>query len=585
MKFKKAISLFLAASAVSAAAAGLSSCGSSTSIDYDAIMAIEDPENYVYEENITIRIPVYDRAQTGQADVADNYWTQYVQENFGDKHNITVEFIAISRTDEVTKINQLMAGKKSRQPDIIFHYDYPQIITYAKSGMFQTLDDAMIQKFAPTYYEATKDLDQYTYVNGEKTFLAATRPRAYNSITVIRADWLRENGYDVPEDIVNWTVTEDEYYDMLKSFNDNKNGGPNTVAMELSLPNANFGNYAYRNYPISAHDWALYSDLSVCSLPWEPTYDQIKYNNNLVQMGLASPEWYLDTDGSTAKSNFSAGIQGTHWFYLTKDSAEINALLQNDADAELQLTPLIESDGEVKGSRSDNPFGLMTGINVNCEHPEAVLMYFEWMQNNLQVMQSGIEGLTYEMQDVGDGQEIPVLIDGYAGEERLNYNANKDMWCIVTEGRDYGDDELNAKAQVYTYAPDGFEYLIEDSYNRIKDTDHLNYIDFLFDRSIDSLADKSSTLLEIWQRAATELYNCDPSEFDSIYEKYCTEYLNSGYQEVLDEKETAYQDMKANDNLPDPLPEGIISDDEAAELYGGDGNQPLLYGTLSSAAE
>lgn len=254
MKFRKTLSMLLACASVATAAVGLTSCGNSESFDRDAVMAIEDPENYVYEENITLRIPVYDRGQTGQAPVTDNYWTKYVQENFGDKHNITVEYISIPRAQEVTKFNQLMAGKESRQPDIIFHYDYPQAITYAKSGAFQTLDEEMIKKFAPNYYEATKELEQYTYVNGERIFLAATRPRAYNSITVIRADWVKANGYTIPEDTVNWTVSQEEYYDILKSFNDNKSGGPNTIASELSLPNANFGNYAYRNYPISAHD-------------------------------------------------------------------------------------------------------------------------------------------------------------------------------------------------------------------------------------------------------------------------------------------------------------------------------------------
>lgn len=579
MKLKKILSLVVALSAMATTAVGLSGCDGNGggAVDVDAIMAIEDPENYVYEEQITLKIPVYDRGQAGLPDVTDNYWTQYVQKEFGDKHNIKVEYIAIPRAAEVTKINQLMAGKVSRQPDIIFHYDYPQCITYAKSGAFQSIDEEMLKKFAPDYYEATKDLDQYTYVNGDKVFLGATRPRAYNYITVIRKDWVEECGFEVPESSVDWVLTQEEYDEILKAFMEKKPGGPNTIALNMSLPNANFGSYGYRNYPISAHDWAIYSDLSVCALPWEPVYEQIKYNNGVVQMGVVSPEWYLDTDGKQSKQNFSAGTQGVYGMYLTKDNAEISALLQNCPDATLSLTPSIKTeDGVIKGGRADNPFGLMSGINVNCTHPEAVMMYFEWMQDNIMTMQSGIEGKTYEMQDVGDGQQVPVLIDGYTGEGMMNYNFNKDMWCVVTEGRDYGSPELNAKVQVFSYAPAGFEYLIEESYERSKDAVERDYIDFLFDRSIDSLADKGSVLLDIWQQAATELYNCDPAQFDAIYEKYCNQYYEAGYQEILDEKETAYQDMKVKGNLPDPLPNGVISDEEAAAKYGGDGNQPLF---------
>ena len=42
--------------------------------------------------------------------------------------------------------------------------------------------------------------------------------------------------------------------------------------------------------------------------------------------------------------------------------------------------------------------------------------------------------------------------------------------------------------------------------------------------------------------------------------------------------------MKANNKLPDPLPEGIISDEEAAKLYGGDGNQPNITLTAEEKA-
>ncbi|MBQ7574474.1 MAG: extracellular solute-binding protein [Clostridia bacterium] len=594
MKFRKVISMLLATASVATLTASFAGCSlgnrAPAVIDKEAVMSIENPETYVYPEQITIRIPVYDRGQTGQAPVTDNYWTDYVQKEFGDKHNINVEFVSIPRAGEVTKFNQLMAGKVSRQPDIIFHYDYPQCITYAKEGAFQTIDTDMLKKFAPDYYAATEDLDQYTYVNGEKVFLAGRRPRAYNFVSVIRRDWVEANGYTVPDNSADWVITQDEYYEILKSFNEKKNGGPNTIPMAFSLPNANFSNHAYRNYPISAHDWALFSDLSVCSLSWEPTYEQIKYNNNLCNMGLVSNEWYLDKDGKKSKEKFSSGVQGTYGFYLTKESAEITTLMQNQPNAKLSLTPSTTTENEngetnvLKGGRADNPFGLMTGINVHCQHPEAIMMYYEWLQDNILTMQNGIEGITYNMVDVGNGKQIPVLVDGYEGVERLNYNANKDMWCLVIEGRDYGDDELNRAAQVYTYAPKGYEYLIEQNYERISENDHLNYIDFLFDRSIDSLSDKGSTLLNDWQKYATDMFNCKPEELDAKYQSYVKAYLKAGYQQILDEKEAAYQDMKANNKLPDPLPEGIISDEEAAMLYGGDGNQPNITLTAEEKA-
>ncbi len=585
MKFRKIISTIAAVSALAATAAGLGGCSlgnrAPAVIDTEALLKIEDPENYVYDERITLKIPVYDRGQSGLPPVTDNYWTQLVQKEFGDKHNIEVKFISIPRAGEVTKFNQLMAGKVKNQPDILFHYDYPQVITYAKQGAFQTIDERLIEHFAPDYYENTKDLEEYTYVNGERKLLGGTRPKAYNFVSVIRKDWVEAAGYKAPqtaEEEADWEMTEDEYFDMLQKFKTMQVGGADTIPLAFSLPNANFSNHGYRDYPLTAKDWALYADLSVASLTWEPTYKQLKYDWELNQKGLISSEWNIDQSGDTSKQNFVSGKQGTYGFYLTKSNDVLGALTDLVSDADVVLAPSVKSleedTGEyiVKGGRSDNPFGLMSGINVHCEHPEAVLMYFEWLQDNLELMQYGIEGQNYKLEkftmDNGETFDIKVIDDSYQGESRFNYNSNKDMWCLVTEGRvgDTPDEDL--AIAIYTYAPKGYEHLIEANYIRTQRGDYRNYIDFLFDRSIDSLADKSATLLEDFRQAATDCINAKTEkEFDDAYKTWCKRYLDDGYQEILDEKTAAYEDMKKNDKLAEELPYGIRPDDDDNKRY------------------
>ena len=54
-----------------------------------------------FAENVTLQVPVYDRGVEGIPDVVNNYWTQWIQENFGDKYNITVEFEPIPRTNQM----------------------------------------------------------------------------------------------------------------------------------------------------------------------------------------------------------------------------------------------------------------------------------------------------------------------------------------------------------------------------------------------------------------------------------------------------------------------------------------------------
>lgn len=581
MKFRNIIASIAALSSIAAVTTGLAGCSlgnrAPAVIDNEALLKVENPDTYKYpDDGVTIRIPVYDRGQSGLPPVTDNYWTHYVQDEMKKLHNINVEYVSIPRQGEVTKFNQLMAGKVSKQPDIIFHYDYPQIVTYAKNGAFQNIDERVLKHYAPDYYEATKGSEEYTYLNGEKKFLGSTRPKAYNFITVIRKDWVEKCGYAVPnnaQEEADWTLDEDIYFEMLQAFKDNQCGGSGTIPLGMSLPNANFGNHGYRDYPLSAEDWALYSDLSVASLTWEPTYKQLKYNYNLRQKGLVSSEWYIDQNGETSKQNFISGKQGVYGFYLTKSNDVLGALKELVPESEVLLVPTVkaldEESGEfiIKGGRADNPFGIMSGINVHCEHPEAVMMYFEWMQDNLDIMQYGIEGQNYTMEKytMADGTtyDIKAIDDQYKGESMFNYNSNKDMWCLVTEGRVGKTPAEDLAIAVYTYAPKGYEHLIEASYMRAKAGDFRNYIDFLFDRSIDSLAGKSATLLQDFRQAATDCINAkDDAEFDKLYEKWCKQYLEDGYQEILDEKKAAYEDMKASGALQEELPYGIKPDDD-----------------------
>lgn len=525
MKLKRMVAMAVAAvTAVSL----LASCGGKGSKVDTSKLTGPKP----YDEQIELKIPVYDRGMQGQADVDNNYWTQYVQKEFGDKYNIKMTFVPITRKEDVTVFNQLLAA--GEQPDILFSYDYPTIISYYSRGAFQPIDEDVLKLYAPTFYENTKDLQKYAKMDDELYFLTATRPVAYNWVNVVRTDWLKKAGLEMPK-------TREEYVNMLRKFKELKLGGEGTIPQTQSLYNAYFGNYYSRPYPLDEKDNALYSDITVASLTWEPTKKELQYLNSLNSEGLISPEWYLDKDGKQMQSDFVSGKAGVYGFYLSQNPPVLQTLVQNAPDATVAVLPPFEESDAAKSGRADWPFGMVSGISSECKHPEAVMMYFEWLSQpeNLFVMQNGIEGVTYNMED-----DIPVLIDGYTGADRLNYNSNKDMWCLVTEGKDYGSDEKNLKVQKKTYAPAGYEDLIQQSYDNYKATEKYKYTDFLFDRSIDSLSQFGETLKSKWEVIQVDLINCKPDEFDAKYDAACKEYLSSGYQQVLDEKQKAYDAMK-----------------------------------------
>lgn len=75
---------------------------SAASTDAGASTAVAGIDGWeAFADNVTLQIPVYDRGSSGNgcSDVENNYWTNWVQENFGDKYNITVEYVGITRCE------------------------------------------------------------------------------------------------------------------------------------------------------------------------------------------------------------------------------------------------------------------------------------------------------------------------------------------------------------------------------------------------------------------------------------------------------------------------------------------------------
>ena len=152
-----------------------------------------------FAENVSITIPVYDRGQAGVPNVESNYWTKWIQENFGDKYNVTVNYVAIPRSDVMTKYSMLAAANEL--PTVLMEYDYPKVTQWAADGYLTTFSMDDFAAVVPTYYQrmVTNNQLTYTQINGETYFVAAYRPyydTSYTFQTFVRKDWLDQIGYD-----------------------------------------------------------------------------------------------------------------------------------------------------------------------------------------------------------------------------------------------------------------------------------------------------------------------------------------------------------------------------------------------------
>ncbi|WP_313071446.1 extracellular solute-binding protein [Lacrimispora sp.] len=480
-----------------------------------------------FPEKVTIKIPVYDRGFEGW-DPVNNYYTRWIQKEFGDKYNVTVQYVAINRQKEIADYMQMIAAGNA--PDIIYHYDMPQAVNYNAEGAMQELNLEEMKYYAPDYFKKTeKTIDTYGKLDEKNTFFFAERnPIYYNWVTLIRQDWLDQVGKEKP-------TTREELVEAAKAW---KTAGLGKLGAQIVNKSYTY-EYPFIGSSPDKKDLNKYLDLNVAPLTWSVTKDYLKAMNQDFNDGILDPEFYLNADDAAWKADFVAGNVGTYSFYISANTDVINSLKANDPKAEVSV--ISPSAQAPKGSHpyyyKYPPYGMVMGINSKTDEKQraAVWMFLNWMSQpkNLFFLQNGAEGINYTL----DTDGIAVPVKDFKGESKLSNNNNKDYWCLVTEMTDYGNDEKNLKANTRLLAPAGYEDLVTQSYDYAKEVEQYGLISPIFTKSIESTGEYAADLTAMWQEFYVDMITCKPEELDAKYEKYSKEYLDNGYQEILDEKQ------------------------------------------------
>lgn len=487
-----------------------------------------------FEETVTIQIPIYDRAFANW-NVTDNYYTRWIQQEFGKKYNVNVEFVAISKSNQTSDYMQLLAAGSA--PDIIIQYDMPKQLAYFDEGAFQPLDLEEIAYYAPTYWENMQDVvKNYGAIDGEYYFFFADRPGNVDNIPLIRQDWLDAVGMDMPQSL-------EELYAVLEAWKEAGlgNGGG------LLEQNAIHMYMAFRDWPVDDHDQVLYSDVSVAPLPFDAMHDYLKSLNYRYNNGLIDKEFYLNIDETAIQQDFISGASGILWRWAMAGSSTLfESLKKNNPDAEVAVLPqaALTPEGNKPQKQGNQRFGLIQGINQDTTDEErvAIWMYLEWMsqKENLMYLQNGIEGETYTINEKG----LPMKITDYDGEAKLSENNNKDYWCMVTENVKYDDLETEKAAAMLNNIPEGYSYLVEQAYEEYESRKEYVNRDPLFTTVISSISEYQADLNEKWKELHVKCVMASEDEFEDTYKKACEEYLNAGYQKILDEKQAAFDNGK-----------------------------------------
>ena len=91
--------------------------------------------------------------------------------------------------------------------------------------------------------------------------------------------------------------------------------------------------------------------------------------------------------------------------------------------------------------------------------------------------------------------------------------------------------------------PQDFTQALIDNYYELKKIADagMAYSDPVFAVAIESESEYSASLLALYQEYYAKLVKCDPAEFDALFAQFSQEFLDAGYQEIMDERLAAFE--------------------------------------------
>ncbi|MBW7456470.1 extracellular solute-binding protein [Paenibacillus sepulcri] len=491
------------------------------------------------KERVTLKVEVFDRGNSpAGTTITDNYMTNYIQENFGDPNNIDMEFVPVPRSEEVEKLNVLMASG-SNVPDIVFTYDPNTFNRYAKQDGLTDVGP-LLDEHAPNLkaFLGEEVLD-YGQFQGTQFAVPAKRSNVGKYASFVRQDWLDKLNMPVPQ-------TTEELYETLKAFKEKDPGGTGgqVIPLGMTIASAQYEPLIWSFIkPVSEEEkYTLTQQLGSNDYPTLlPGFKEaLQFMNKLYNEGLMSKDFGLDKDKKKLNEDVSTGKIG---FFSEDDinpfyeNGSYDTLQKNVPGAVLASVDVYTNEEGKHAKPMYAPNGLYIMIPKTSDRSAEAIKYLEWMamSDNLFKLQNGIEGENYTMVD-----DIPVAVEN-PSEEAINRLYNVGDMVIISNGKQLGSMEKNLKARALQM-PQKFQDQVEAA-QKIANSDVLTPV--LMDRPIEAQTKYGTTLLDKFNEVIVKTTMAKPEQFDSVFETMLKDYMAGGGQAILDERTAVYKEMQA----------------------------------------
>lgn len=475
-------------------------------------------------EPVTLTVEVFDRATTGQTPVDNNYWTQWIQKEFGDPNNVTMQFVVCPRTKELDTLNAWMAGGTA--PDISLTYNIDAVYNFFSQGGLTDLTASLETYGQNLQTYLGEDTLAYGVFDGQQVTIPAKRVMQARAGAFIRKDWLDILGLPLPE-------TTEEFYAALTAF---KTENPGKVDKVVPFSLTNDAAWCFQGFIESYIETTDERELYIYQQVTTPgTKEAARFLNKMYNESLISPEFALDKDGKTLDADVTRGAAGSYQmnydFAMRAVPGHIDNLVATIPTAELvPFDPYTNKYTDKHTKQLYDPTGIRMIVPTYSKNADTVVKYLDWMASEdvLFFLQYGEEGTGYTMVD-----GIP-KVNAVEGDKMFPSLQNID-YTLIVNGIDLGDQTKTIDANSLSYA--GHEDMFATAVDfALRD----GYVYPSLPTPVAAAAKYGTTLTEKVKEVYAKAVTCAVTDFDAVWDQQVSEYLSQGGQAVIDERTVAW---------------------------------------------
>ena len=481
------------------------------------------------DDFVTLRVQIFDRGDVpaGAGTITDNAMTKWVQENFGDKNNIKLEYVPIPRVQEGQQLNVLMASGDA--PDIIYTYNKNLVYDYIKQGGLTDLSEVIDEHGETLKKFLGEDILNKGVFDGKQYTIPAKRIMRPCMSQMIRQDWLDKLNLPVP-------TTTEEFYNTMKAF---KEQDPGELG-EDCIPFGVTAQYPYiwdlvrsfiRTDEMTEEDFYCMPEVI------RPGYKEgVRFLNKMYNEGLMSKDFALDKDNTQRMEDIANGRVGffVDDFGRALQNDGVYGMLQNNI-SDAVLTPA-DTFTDNQGNHPKYIYAVSAAdimIPKSSKRAVEAIKYLNWIsdEKNLFIIQNGFEGKNYTKDDAG----FPVKIDSDESNKTHWYNLGVDLG-IVVNGKYMDNTEKSIEFNSVATGKN------KELYIKAHDLAVLDgWTDYSLNQPIDAQIKYGAILSEKLTAILVKSIMASPSSFDKVYDSLVDEYMKIGGDKVYEESKLIYK--------------------------------------------